>query len=330
MNDSTATSRVLRLLSLLQSRRSWPGTELADRVGVTVRTVRRDIERLRELGYAITAERGVLGGYRLEAGSDLPPLLFTDDEAVALALALSAGTTNGGIRDLADLTVSVLAKLEQVLPSQVRSRIRAVQAAVVAPGLVQLDNPADPECLAMLALACRDSEIVRFSYLAADGTSSARRTESVALVPVARRWYLLAWDADRDDWRTFRVDRISHVQRTRVLVDRREVPGEDAAAFVQRRFALGNPVEVEATVRIEASLAEVDAYLGRYTSGLSAEGDVTLWKIRAERVEFLFGALAWLRWQFEIVAGAELQRFVDEFDVRRPQRSTPTTPGRET
>lgn len=203
----TTTSRVLRLLSLLQARRSWTGPELAERVGVSQRTIRRDVDRLRELGYRIAAERGSVGGYRLEAGSDVPPLLLSGEEAVALVLGLRAVAAEGDVRGMPELTVSVLAKLEQVLPAAIRLRVRALQSAVPAPGPVRSGEVVDPETFAVLALACRDSEVVRFGYRGADGTRTDRRVECVALVPLGRRWYLLAWDTGRSDWRTFRLDR---------------------------------------------------------------------------------------------------------------------------
>lgn len=316
MADDTTTSRVLRLLSLLQSRRSWPGPELAERVGVSRRTIRRDIDRLRELGYRIESERGPIGGYRLDAGADLPPLLFTADEAVALALSLRAGAAEGAVSGMADLTVSLIAKLEQVLPSAVHNRLEATRTAIVAPGPIRESEPLEAQAFASLALACRDSEIVRFVYASPDDGASPRRVEPAALVPVGRRWYLLAWDTARDDWRTFRADRISDVARTHVITPRRTVPATDAAAFVLERFSFPTTPPVEATIRIAAPLSEVDARLGPYTSGLTADGDHTLWLISDERVERLFAALAWLTWPFEVVAGAELQRFAAEFAAR--------------
>ena len=317
MTDETTTSRILRLLSLLQSRRSWSGVELADRVGVTVRTVRRDIERMRELGYRIETERGTLGGYRLEAGSDLPPLVFTEDEVVALAVGLQVAATDGTVRGASELTVSVLAKLEQVLPSALHSRMRALQSTVAAPGPLALDGPVNPEILSALALACRDSEIVRFSYAAGRGSTIARRAEAFALVPLGRRWYFLAWDTARLDWRTFRVDRVTDLARTSLIVPRRSVPGGDIRDFVLDRFQLSQSPPIKATIRIASPLSEVESHLGHYTSGLAADGEETLWRISDERVEHLFGALAWLRWPFEITEGEELKRFVRGFDAIR-------------
>ena len=312
MAEST-TSRVLQLLSVLQTRRSWSGPELAERIGVSQRTIRRDVDRLRELGYRIEAERGSVGGYRLEAGSSIPPLLFSSEEAVALALGMRAAATDGALQGAADVAVSVLAKLEQVLPSAVRLRVRAVQAAVSAPGPVHSAEPIDPETFAMLALACRDSEVVRFGYSAADGSRSPRRAEPIALVPLRRRWYLLAWDTDRDDWRTFRLDRVAAPLRTRLVVPRRAVPSVSAGAFVQERLRAPSAPRLAATVRIAAPLAEVEAYLGGYTTGLTADGGGTLWRISDERLEVLAGALTWLIWPFEIVEGEALQAFVGAF-----------------
>ncbi len=315
MEDST-TSRVLRLLSLLQTRRSWPGTELAERVGVSPRTIRRDIERLRELGYRIGGERGSVGGYRLEAGADLPPLLFTDEEAVVLAIAIRESAVGGGVRGREDLTMSLLAKLEQVLPNAVRSRVRAAQSAIALPGPLSDGPLIDAEVFAVLALACRDSEIVRFRYTSADGRESDRRAEPIALVPVGRRWYFLAWDTDREDWRTYRLDRVSRVERMNLTIPPRAVPGRGAAEFVLERLAVREVPLFEAVVRIAAPFAEVEAYLGAHTHGLEVDGESTLWTIRDERLEILFGALTWLVWPFEIVEGDELREFSRGFRSR--------------
>jgi predicted DNA-binding transcriptional regulator YafY len=199
------SARLLRLLSLLQARRDWTGRELADRLGVTDRTVRNDMERLRSLGYPVDATPGVAGGYRLGVGAALPPLLLDDDEAVAVAIGLrtAAGGTVAGIEDS---SVRALSKMERLLPPRLRRRISALAAAVVAlPGT----GPAvDADTLTMIAAACRDHERLRFDYQTHDGTGGVRLTEPHRLVSAGRRWYLLAWDLDRRDWRTFRVDRM--------------------------------------------------------------------------------------------------------------------------
>ena len=203
MLDTSA--RLLRLLSLLQSRPDWTGPELAERLGVTTRTIRNDIGRLRELDYPVDARAGVAGGYRLGRGASLPPLLLDDEEAVAVAVGLrtAAGSAVSGIEDA---SVRALMKLQQVLPSRLRHRTRAFEAAVQAP----VPGPlVDAEVLTLLASACRDREVVRFDYRAHDGRSARRRTEPYRLVSHHRRWYLVAWDLDRDDWRTFRLDRVT-------------------------------------------------------------------------------------------------------------------------
>jgi predicted DNA-binding transcriptional regulator YafY len=199
------SARLLRLLSLLQSRRDWTSTELAARLGVTTRTIRNDIGRLRQLGYPVEARPGVAGGYRLGAGGALPPLLLDDDEAVAIAIGLRTAAS-GSIAGIEETSVRALAKLQQVLPARLRRRVSAFQSyalAVPAPG-----PRIDPDLLTVIAAACRDHERLRFDYTAHSGAVSRRSVEPYRLVNDRRRWYLVAWDTDRDDWRTFRADRI--------------------------------------------------------------------------------------------------------------------------
>jgi predicted DNA-binding transcriptional regulator YafY len=224
------SSRLLELLSLLQTRREWSGPELAERLEVGVRTVRRDMERLRRLGYPVSATRGVAGGYRLGAGASLPPLLLDEGEAVAVAVGLRTAAS-GGVAGIEETAVRALGKLEQVLPKRLRRRVNAVGAATVPyPGT---GPTVDAAALATIAGACRDVERLRFAYRAHDGTSTRRLVEPHRLVHTGRRWYLVAWDADRADWRTFRVDRIERVAADRRFVPR-EPPAEDIAAYVAR------------------------------------------------------------------------------------------------
>ena len=199
------SARLLRLLSLLQSRRDWTGPQLAARLGVTSRTVRNDIERLRSLGYPVDAAPGVSGGYRLGVGVAVPPLLFDDDEAVAVAIGLrtAAGATVAGIEDS---SVRALAKLERLLPSRLRRRIRTLAAAMLT--LPASGSSVDVDALTAIAAACADHERLRFDYHTHDGAGGVRVAEPHRLVNAGRRWYLLAWDLDKRDWRTFRVDRI--------------------------------------------------------------------------------------------------------------------------
>ena len=199
------SARLLRLLSLFQTRRDWNSAELATRLGVTTRTIRNDIGRLRALGYPVDARPGVAGGYRLGPGSSLPPLLLDDEEAVAVAIGLRTAA-NGSVAGIEEASVRALAKLQQVLPSRLRHRVGAFAAsALLAPSR---GPQVDPDVLTLIASACRDHERLRFDYRSHSGTASRRSVEPYRLVNDRRRWYLVAWDADREDWRTFRVDRI--------------------------------------------------------------------------------------------------------------------------
>src|SRR5262245_30825613 len=227
------TERALQLLSLLQTHRFWPGEELTERLGVSARTLRRDVDRLRSLGYPVDATPGAGGGYRLAAGAHLPPLLLDDDEAVAIAVGLRSAAS-ASIEGMEDTAVRALAKLEQVLPDRLRRRVLAVHTNVASLQWSDDEAVIDPDALAVLALACRDREQVRFDYTRRDGEEGSRLVEPLQLVSTGRRWYLAAWDVRRDDWRTFRLDRL---QRARLAGGRcaaREIPGGDAAAFVAR------------------------------------------------------------------------------------------------
>src|SRR5499425_2968936 len=197
------SARLLRLLSLLQARRDWTSAELATRLGVTTRTIRNDVDRLRGLGYPVDARPGVAGGYRLGTGGALPPLLLDDDEAVAVGLRTAA---SGSVAGIEETSVRALAKLQQVLPARLRHRVSAFQShALPAPSH---DPQVDPDVLTVIASACRDHERLRFDYRAHSGAPSRRSVEPYRLVNDRQRWYLVAWDTDRDAWRTFRADRI--------------------------------------------------------------------------------------------------------------------------
>jgi predicted DNA-binding transcriptional regulator YafY len=199
------SARLLRLLSLLQARRDWTGTELAARLGVTTRTIRHDVDRLRGLGYPVDARPGVAGGYRLGSGGALPPLLLDDEEAVAVAVGLRTAAS-GSIAGIEETSVRALAKLQQVLPARLRHRVSAFQSYALP---VPSRGPrVDPDVLALIASACRDHERLRFDYRAHSGAVSRRDVEPYRLVNDRQRWYLVSWDTDRDAWRTFRVDRI--------------------------------------------------------------------------------------------------------------------------
>src|SRR5215467_1498621 len=199
------SARLLRLLSLLQARRDWTGTELATRLGVSTRTIRNDVGRLRGLGYPVDARPGVAGGYRLGAGGALPPLLLDDEEAVAVAIGLRTAAS-GSVAGIEETSVRALAKLQQVLPSRLRRRVSAFQSYALP--MPSRDPHVDPDVLTILAGACRDHERLRFNYRSHSGALSRRCVEPYRLVNDRRRWYLVAWDTDRAAWRTFRADRI--------------------------------------------------------------------------------------------------------------------------
>jgi predicted DNA-binding transcriptional regulator YafY len=252
--------RMLRLLSLLQSRREWSGRELADRLGVTERTVRRDVDRLRSLDYPVTGTTGTAGGYRLGPGTTLPPLLLDDDEAVAVALGL-VGAAGGGVSGIAESSMRALAKLEQVLPARLRPQLAAVGSAAEAvprPGVAQVD----PGVLAVLAGCCRNHEIVAFDYQSRQGTTTSRRVEPHQLLTLTWRWYLLAFDPSRDDWRIFRVDRISEVTPVLHRFTPRVLPAPDAATYLVESFTAAQYRHaVRLTVQLPAQRV-VDSFEG--------------------------------------------------------------------
>ena len=232
---ATTTSRLLALLSLLQSRRDWPGAVLAARLDVSHRTVRRDVDRLRDMGYTIRATMGPDGGYRLDAGEQLPPLLFDDDQVVALAVALRAAALSGaGVEEAA---VRALTTVRQVMPSRLRHRLDALEfTAIGARAGDAARTPVSPDVLIALSAAARAREILRFDYAGGHPGAAPRRVEPHHLVTSGGRWYLVAWDLDRDDWRIFRVDRIDPRTPAGPRFAARDVPGGDVAAFVSARF----------------------------------------------------------------------------------------------
>ncbi|WP_405283810.1 WYL domain-containing protein [Gaopeijia maritima] len=261
MLHNDPTRRALRLLSLLQSRRRWGGAELAARLGVTERTVRRDIERLRDIGYPVQATPGADGGYRLSAGTSLPPLVFDDDEAVAVAVGLRAasGVAISGVEQAA---VQALAKIEQVLPKRLRGRVSALDDSLVSLRRSRGDHEiVDPAVLVALAAACRDHEEVHFYYPRSEGDHLRRWVEPHQLLSAGSRWYLVAWDLGRDDWRTFRLDRLREVELAHARFMPREIPGGDAAAYFAASVVSLTP-GMEVVVEVGAPYAKVAETLG--------------------------------------------------------------------
>jgi predicted DNA-binding transcriptional regulator YafY len=261
------TSRVLQLLGLLQSRRVWSGSELAERLGVTTRSVRRDADRLRDLGYPVHASAGRGGGYQLGAGAALPPLLLDADEAVAVAvcLRLAAG---GSIAGVGESALRALSKLDQVMPARLRSQVAAVHDATVTL-TPAAESPVDPEVLMTLARACRDREHVTAHYVDRAGAPSSRRLECYQLVTTGRRWYLLAYDRDREDWRSLRLDRMADVQARGTTFTARPAP--DAADYIGRAIT-ASPYRHVARVRYRASKDVLAQYVWPTVATIEADG----------------------------------------------------------
>jgi biotin operon repressor BirA-like protein len=250
---TSTSSRLLKLLSLLQARREWSGAELARRLEVSRRTVRRDVERLRELGYPVESLSGPAGGYRLRAGTAMPPLLLDDDEAIAIAVGLRTAA-RASVTGIEETAVRALVKLEQVLPAHLRRRVSALGSATIAPPAA--GPTVDPHHLTVIAAACRDRECLRFAYRSRDGTGSRRETEPHSLVNLGRRWYLVAWDRHREGWRSFRIDRLSRPASNGVRFTPRKLPVKDAATYVEQSIT-GAPHRFEAEVTLHAPADEV-------------------------------------------------------------------------
>lgn len=244
------SARLLRLLSLLQSRRDWAGADLAERLGIDVRTVRRDIDKLRGLGYPVHASPGVAGGYRLGSGAALPPLLLDDDEAVAVVLGLHTAA-NGTVTGLEETSVRALAKLEQVLPARLRQRVNALQAVVVP--MPNMAPAVDAGTLTAIASACRDEERLVLDYEPRDRPVDRRTVEPYRLVHTGNRWYLVAYDLDRADWRSFRVDRVRAVPERTGRFTPRAMPDE-AGKYVSRAVST-RPYRYQAKVLLHADIA---------------------------------------------------------------------------
>ena len=257
------SSRLLELLSLLQGRRDWTGAELAGRLGVSGRTIRRDVQRLRDLGYPVESLTGPAGCYRLRAGTAMPPLLLDDDEAIAIAVGLRTAA-RASVTGIEETSVRALVKLEQVLPAHLRRRVGALGSAMIAP---PASGPTvDPQHLTVIAAAARDSERLRFAYRSRDGTDSRREVEPYSLVNLGRRWYLAAWDCGREEWRTFRIDRMSRPASTGVRFEPRKLPAKDAASYVAQSIA-GAPGRYEARVTLGVAAEEIERRVSTYWGG---------------------------------------------------------------
>ncbi len=299
------SARLLRLLALLQARRDWTGSALADRLDVSERTVRRDVDRLRDLGYPVHASRGTDGGYRLGAGAAMPPLLLDDEEAVAVTVALGAGA-RGGVAGVEETAVRALAKLEQVLPSRLRRRVDALQRFTVA---VPPDSPGPTvaaSVLTELTAACRDHERIRFDYQSHGGSPSRREVEPYRLVNWGRRWYLVAFDLDRDDWRTFRVDRISLRTPSGPRFAPRPLPASDLAGYVSGRVSAAawrHDARITVHAPAEVVVSKINPAIG-YVEPVDAETCVLV--TGADSLDTIAVYVSLLDLDFEVISPPEL------------------------
>jgi predicted DNA-binding transcriptional regulator YafY len=301
MADTTA--RVLRLLTLLQAHRSWSGQELIDRLEVSERTLRRDVERLRQLGYPVRATTGRFGGYQLEAGANMPPLLLDDEEAVAIAIGLrtAAGGTVTGIEET---TVRAMAKLEQVLPPRIRRRVNMLQSMIVP--MARPWVTVDAELLTTFAQACRDQERVRFNYRSRSDEMTERNVEPHQLVSLGQRWYLLAFDRDRDDWRTFRLDRVDSPRLTRFRFEPRPIPGGDAGDYVLRAMQ-ARPMRYQVSVTVASPAFVIESKLRPGEGTVEIVDDARcLLRTQGDSLEWLAFMLLWFGVDFEVHEPPEL------------------------
>ena len=298
------SARLLRLLTLMQTRRSWTGAELGARLEITARTLRRDVDRLRSLGYPVHSTSGVAGGYRLGAGTELPPLLLDDEEALAVSLGLRTAATSG-VTGMEEVALRALAKLEQVLPPRLRRRLSALHASVVS--LARSGPTVDGRVLATIAAACRDRARLTFGYRGNDGAATNRRVEPAGLVHAGLRWYLVAWDLPRADWRTFRLDRITSKVATGATFFPRSPPEGDLAAYVARGVSL-DAYPIRARVLLRAPIAEMARKISPSAGALeSVDARSCLLHAGAYSPEMLVAWMSTLGVDFEIREPPEMR-----------------------
>lgn len=298
---------MLRLLSLLQTHRYWTGGELAERLEVSERTLRRDVDRLRDLGYPVNASRGVAGGYQLEAGAALPPLLLDDDEAIAIVLGLRSAA-GGSVAGIEETSVRALSKIIRMMPPRLRRRADALKASTV-PGILGGGPTVDANVLAVIAQACQDDERLRFDYTTRGGARATRLVEPNRLVTLGHRWYLLAWDIEREDWRTFRVDRLSDPRSTRYRFEQREVPGGDAAAFVREQVS-AIPTRYEVVVDIGTAAGDVKRVVQDWGTVEPIGARSCRLRMHVDSFEWPSMVLAAVDATFEVVGPPELRAYV--------------------
>ena len=317
---ANTSARTLRLLSLLEARRYWPGDELAGQLGVSPRTLRRDVDRLREIGYPIDARRGVAGGYQLAAGAALPPLVVDDEEAVALALGLQSAA-QGAVEGISEASVRALAKVVQVMPPRLRRRVQALGAMTQpaswdgAGSWERGRDSVDPGVLTAVALACRDAERIRFSYTAATGEQTGRHAEPHRLVLLGRRWYLVGYDLGRQDWRSYRLDRLGEPRGTGARFRPRELPADGAAAFVRAGIAsarAGYDVEVQ----VDAPAGTVAERIGRWVTVTETGADRCRITMTTDTLDWAVMGLGVMGAEFRVIGPPELRDQVRDWGRR--------------
>lgn len=307
------SARLLRLLSLFQVQRYWSGSDLSQRLDVTSRTLRRDVDRLRSLGYPVHSTSGTAGGYQLGAGANLPPLLLDDDEAVAVALGLRT-SASGSVTGIEEASVRALTKLEQVLPPRLRHRVAALHGFIVP--LSRRGPTVDAERLAAIAAACRDHECVRFNYQDRAGAPTARNVEPHRLVHTGYRWYLAAWDTSRKDWRTFRVDRIEGKLKTSIRFKPRKPPEGDFALYVSKSLAqVPYPYRARVTLRttVEVLAARIPPSAGVLES---IDEQSCVLRTGSQSLEWLTVQLTMLGVDFEVHEPPELIAYIRQLTDR--------------
>ncbi|MGW4497107.1 helix-turn-helix transcriptional regulator [Micromonospora sp. NPDC004336] len=316
---ANTSSRTLRLLSLLQTHRHWSGPELADRLGVSERTLRRDVDRLRELGYPVGATRGTDGGYQLAPGAVLPPLLLDDEEAVALAVGVG-DAAQSGIAGMDEASLRALTKVVRVLPPRLRARVDALRAMTLS---AAASGPVVAAAvLTAVAQACRDQERLRFGYTARGAAPTEREVEPHRVVALGGRWYLVAYDLGRHDWRSFRLDRLTGPTATGSRFRPRLLPAEDAVAFV--RAASGAPAAYTVEVLVHAPAARVRQAVGRWGTIEPLDEDSCRLTMTSTSLDWPTQALGNVGAEFEILGPAEFTAHVREWGARfvRATRAT--------
>ncbi len=318
---ANTSSRALRLLSLLQTHRHWPGAELAERLTVSERTLRRDVDRLRELGYPVHASRGTDGGYQLAPGAVLPPLLLDDEEAVALAVGIG-DAAQSGIAGMGEASLRALTKVVQVLPPRLRTRVdtlREMTFSVATSGPVVAAG-----VLTVVAQACRDQERLRFGYTARGAAPTEREVEPHRMVALGGRWYLVAYDLTRHDWRSFRLDRLTGPAATGAHFRPRPLPAEDAATFVQTTSRAPAPYTVEA--RVHASASQIRQAVGQWATVEPLDHDTCRITMTSTSLDWPTQALGNVGAEFEVLGPPEFAAHIHEWGARFIRATTAPEP----